>query len=364
MKQITNRISIMSEHIIPTEIDNADSSSQSGTGSGSSAANNDEEQSKLSNSLKNLSVQPHPRDYSAALRSRPLTASVEPSLAVPKPSDPVESDTSTPGPSNKTTKARVKPAAVSLKDEDESEFLKNFDRLERRDINAIMQEYSLPNSDTLEKIILVIDSAQDENYTPFIASNQKYTPLSMIKRAVSIMIKLKLGINPHHEFAIIVMKKNDADLLFEFSNDYKRLIDCLNRISECETEDIFDLNTVFHKLEDIPLPKPLAPGLPPPYNIRIIFFYGRSFTMPQITMNEKVEALFKNPYFFCDVLMTHEVIEASNNCQKIFNVFQNLDKKGTGYFFPVGRDARRMHKCTGRLVAHPLQRPIQKLIKN
>ncbi|CAG9759814.1 unnamed protein product [Ceutorhynchus assimilis] len=377
----------MSERIIPIEIENDDPSSQRETQGETIPTvneNDEQQQSQLSTTTPSSecesavqtqgetipTVNENDEQQQSQLSTTTPSSESESAVPLPEPTNPVESDTpsDTPGPSSTTTKVKVKSAAVSPKDEGEYEYLKNFDQLEGRDIEAIMQKYSLPNRDILEKIILVIDSAQDENFTPFIARNQKYTPLSMVKRAISILIKLKLNINPHHEFAIIIMKKNDAEVLSEFTNNYNNLIECLDEISECETEDIFDLNTVFSKLQDIGVPpsgpSPLKPGLEPPYILRTVFFYGRSFTLPQITMDENLEALFINPYFFCDVMMTHEVMETSNNCQKIFDVLQNLDKKGIGYFFPVGRDLRRMHKCIGRLVAHPLQRPIQKLIRN
>ncbi|KAL1505515.1 hypothetical protein ABEB36_005063 [Hypothenemus hampei] len=259
-------------------------------------------------------------------------------------------------------KIRIKPAPLLPKVE--LEYLKPFDVIEKRNGTTIESEYSLPNEDVIERIILVIDRVQDENYTPFVLGNQTFTPLNMVKKAISIFIKLKLGINHKHEFAIIVMNNNKASVLMEFTNNPKQLVDALNRISECETEDVFDLNTIFDLIETAELPEPVDSGLAPPFLLRTVIFYGRSYTIPKLTLNEGLERLLNNKNFVCDVLMTHEPLETSNNCQKIFDHLQNLDPKGYGYFFPVCRDYKRMFKYTGKLLAHPFQRPIQKLLKN
>ncbi|XP_066140788.1 BRISC and BRCA1-A complex member 1-like [Euwallacea fornicatus] len=256
-------------------------------------------------------------------------------------------------------KVKVKPAPPPV--DDEHEYLKEFDVFEKRDGNIGNNSY--PTSDVKEHIVLVIDRAQDENFTSFIVGNQRYTPLSMVIRSISILIKLKLGINPHHEFAIMVMNSNRANLIQEFTNDLKKLNDCLSQIKECEAEDIFDLNTVFDIIQEFDMPSPLADGLPPPFVLRTILFYGRSYTLPQITRTESLEAFLKHPFTVCDILMTHEPVEISNHCQAIFDDLQTLDQKGIAYFFPVCRNIRRMQKCMGKLLGHPFQRPFQKLIK-
>jgi len=312
------------ERIIPIQIEGRESSSREST------PESDVEENKLSKSLEELSVDTRPSQN--------------------------------PETSHKKLQIQVKPAVVSSSSQ--QEYLKEFDVLEKREGNSIFSDYILPNMDTLEHIVLVIDTAQDENCTPFIIGNQKYTPLGMLRRAISIFIKLKHNINPHHEFAIIVMNESDARLALPFTNDSRKLNDCLNKLTECETEDVFDLNTVFKIIMEVEAPQPLAPGIAPPYVLRTIIFYGRSYTLPEITITKELSMYLNHPFFTCDILMTHEPVEASNHCEKIFLILQNLDKKGTAYFFPVCRDLRRLHRCTGKLLAHPLQRPIQKLIKS
>ncbi|KAF7269391.1 BRISC and BRCA1-A complex member 1-like [Rhynchophorus ferrugineus] len=232
------------------------------------------------------------------------------------------------------------------------------------EVPGLCTEYDLPNANTREQIVLVIDRVQDENYSPFIANNKAFTPLSMFKKAIEIFIKLKLRINPLHEFSIIVMGESRSQMLCSFTNDLRKLLYYLDSINECETEDSFNMNTVFDFIVNEELPVPTAPGLPPSRTLRAIIFYGRSYTIPKITMTEKITNYLNNPYFTCDILMTHEPVEISNNCNKIFEVLQNFDTKGRAYFFPVCRDVRKLHTSMGKLLSHPLQRPIQKLIKS
>ncbi|KAJ8948393.1 hypothetical protein NQ314_008433 [Rhamnusium bicolor] len=239
-----------------------------------------------------------------------------------------------------------------------AEYLKEFDIFEERG------EYSLPNENVPEKIILVIDRAQDENFTPFVTNNCTFTPLSMLKRAIHVFLKLKHTINKYNEFAIVVLNENNAKWILNFTSDMRKLRDAINRITECEVEDTFNLNSLFDELvNNITMPDTIKSEIPPSYIVRTVIFYGRSYTIPEIELDEKLENLLENPYFTCDVLMTHEPVDPSNHCNRIFTALQNLDKKGLAYFFPVCRDSRRLHNCAGKLLAHPLQRPVQKLQK-
>ncbi|XP_060525010.1 BRISC and BRCA1-A complex member 1-like [Cylas formicarius] len=259
----------------------------------------------------------------------------------------------------------VKKPVVQVKSlNTQQEYLKEFDVMEKRDSNVLLSDYQLPNADSVEKIFLIIDRAQDENVTPFNIGAKKYTPLAAIKRAVNIFLTLKHNINPHHEFAIIVLNESDATLVINFTSDLRKLKEAVSKITECETEDIFNLNSLFKIITEYELPSVIAPEIAPSYVMRAIIFYGRSYTRPQLEPDSEICHYLEYPYFTCDILMTHEPVEAGNNCVQIFELLQNLDTKGTAYFFPVGRDLRRLQRCCGKLLAHPLQRPVQKLIKS
>lgn len=323
----------MAERIIPIKVEGRDEP----------YIETDNVQTELSKSLEELNMETTPKDQ-------------------PSTSKTPQSHMKATG-KEKTLKVVIKPAPVPINKE--HEYLKEFDVFEKRDENNIVSGFTYPSANVQERIVLVIDRAQDDNYTPFTVGNQKYTPLTTIKRALSIFIKLKLTINPRHQFAIITMNEKNATKVQDFCSDFKKLNESLNKITECQTEDIFDLNTVFDLIQDeLPAVGAFELGLTTPYVLRTILCYGRSYTIPEIKITEKLDTFFKHPFSICDILMTHEPIEISNHCQKIFDVLQTLDQKGISYFFPVGRDTKRMHRCSGKLLGHPFQRPIQKLIKN
>lgn len=325
----------MAERIIPITVEGRDEPN----------IETDKVQTELSKSLEELKME-------TTLNDQPSTSTLN------TPQGKVKATSK-----EKTPKVVIKRAPAPINKE--HEYLKEFDVFEKRDENNIVSGFSYPSANVQERIVLVIDSAQDENYTPFTVGNQKYSPLTTIKRAVSIFIKLKLNINPCHQFAIIKMNEKNASKVQDFCSDFRKLNDCLNKITECQAEDIFDLNTVFDLIQnDLPAVGACESRLTTPYVLRTILFYGRSYTIPEIEITEKLDTFFKHPFSVCDILMTHEPIEISNHCQKIFDVLQTLDKKGISYFFPVGRDSKRMHRCSGKLLGHPFQRPIQKLIKN
>lgn len=253
-----------------------------------------------------------------------------------------------------TLKLRKPNVQVKTKPNIEEEYLKEFDMFDEN------IKCTLPNANIPEKIIIVIDQAQDENVTPFKIKKNSFTPLSMLKRTVQVFIRLKHMINKHHEFAVVLLNTNNAVWYLKFSTEVRKINNYLDRLNECEVEDTFKMNSVFEEiLENITLPE-VTNNVPPPYLFRVVMFYGRSYTHPLMEFSENVKKLLEHPYFICDIIMTHEPVDKSNHCKEIFESLQNLDKKGYSYFFPVCRDVRRLHNCNAKLLAHPLQRPCQK----
>lgn len=247
---------------------------------------------------------------------------------------------------------------VKAKPNVQEEYLKEFDVFEDH------SKCTLPNANIPEKIILVIDQAQDENFTSFKLHNNLLTPLSMLKRAIQVFIKLKHMINKHHEYAVVILNTNNAGWYLNFSTDIRQINHFIDKLEQCEVEDTFNLTSLFDEiLENISLPE-VIDNVSPPYLVRTVIFYGRSYTLPVIKYTNEIRKLLQHPYFICDTLVTHEPVDKSNHCKKIFEVLQNVDKKGYSYFFPVCRDVRRLHTCIAKLLSHPLQRPSQKLQKD
>lgn len=246
---------------------------------------------------------------------------------------------------------------VKSKPNIQEECLKEFENFEEH------IECSLPSTNVPEKIILVIDRAQDEKITPFILHNKSFTPFSMLKRAVQIFIKLKHMINKNHEFAVVILNTNTVGWYLNFSNDIRRINSLLDKLGECEVEETFKLNSLFDEIfQNVELPD-VRDNVSPPYLVRTILCYGRSYTVPALEFSEGIKKNLQHPYFVCDILMTHEPVDKDNHCKQIFDILQNVDKKGYSYFLPVGRDTRRLHTYIAKLLAHPFQRPHQKLQK-
>lgn len=248
-------------------------------------------------------------------------------------------------------KINIKPAADSQKSQinEDAKKIASFYNFE---VNKDSQLFSVSRSGE-ERIIIVLDRNQDENVTNFIVGNQSIRPLDMLKKQILIFIKLKLSMNAEHTFALMVLSGSDTQWLLDFTNDLKLITQTLNKIDECDAEDIFDFNLIFDDIiKNIPSPHE--------YLLRTVIFYSRSYTVPKIELSIESRTFLENPYHTLDVLYTHEPISTSNNCIKIFETLQKLDPVGTGYFLPVCRDVNKLNLAGVKLLGHPLQRPVQK----
>ncbi|XP_065156525.1 BRISC and BRCA1-A complex member 1-like [Atheta coriaria] len=223
---------------------------------------------------------------------------------------------------------------------------------------------TLPAYNAPEKIIIVYDSAIDEVSTGFLMNNEKICPTVMLKRSLRFFLYNKQLIDPRHEFALVVIDDNSVVWLKDFTCHIDTIINALDEISACETEDILVLDNLF-KLIGTKVKMPEIKenfNVPPPYVVRVLFTYGRSYTMPKLDYQlQEVFSLVSSPYFTFDILMTHEMPSTTNNCIKIFKDLQQIDCKGFAYFFPVGRSAAQLHLCIAKLLGHPLQRSVQRL---
>lgn len=224
---------------------------------------------------------------------------------------------------------------------------------------------TLPIVNVKEKIVIVLDRAEDEITTPFKLANSTIKPLEMLKRGIESFLRHKNRINKKHEFALMLLNENNVSWLFDFTTNINEIIKTLESIESCETEDIFNLNSLFDMfVHQVQIPNVCVLEdviIPPSYVVRLVLFYGRSYTIPQIDSSPEIKEFLKSPYLTIDVLMTHEPIDDNNNCDKICNVFKNLDPNGYSYFFSVERDVNALLTSVGKLLGHPLQRPVQKL---
>lgn len=218
---------------------------------------------------------------------------------------------------------------------------------------------TLPSSNVPEKIVIVLDRALDENCTSFeIMSGKKYSPLFMLQHAIKLFLHNKIAIDNQHEFALVFLNENSATWIHDFTSSPQDIIRTMQSDTECEPEDIFDLNSLFGliaKRVELDIPKNNL-LVPPTFVVRTVLLYGRSYSIPQLSKMNEIKELLDSPYFTLDVIMTHEPPSSGNHCSKIFKVLQEIDTKGFGYSFSVSRNASDLHLAMAKILSHPLQR--------
>ncbi|XP_068631330.1 BRISC and BRCA1-A complex member 1-like [Battus philenor] len=227
------------------------------------------------------------------------------------------------------------------------------------------QKPNLPNVNVPEKIIICLDICYDnENSLYRLADGTTFTPVNMLKRIVDFFIHSKNAINKRTEFALLVLKDNEPSWLQNFTSNLKDIIGVIDYLNaEESTSEIFDFQKIFHILKNEVLVPEYSQAdciLPPPYVVRMIVLYGRSNCMPQIPQDDPYLIYLKKQfYFYIDILLAHEEDCALYKCEEIYDALQDLDN-GYSYVYEVSRNATKIHDCIAKLLAHPLQRPLQK----
>lgn len=263
------------------------------------------------------------------------------------------------------------PAAEDIEKSEECKTLELSDSSPLCEDNQNMQEEmllkpNLPNANVPEKIILGIDVCFAEQLTVYrLADGTVYSPINMIKKILEFFVHLKLSINSKTQFALMIMKNDEVMWLTKFTSNIKDIIHNIDSMKAviC-TCDTFDFTEMFDLLlQEITIPEYNDDNLlPPPYIVRCIILYGRSNCIPQIPSNTSFNLLKSQTYFFIDILLLHDEDCVANNCEKIYDILQNFDN-GYSYVFEVSRNATKAHDCMAKLLAHPLQRPLQKNTK-
>lgn len=186
----------------------------------------------------------------------------------------------------------------------------------------------------------------------------------MMKRVLDFFIYSKNAINQRTEFALIILKDSDPCWVQNFTNSLKDILNAIDYLSseEC-TSEFFDFNKLFQMIKqrvEIPEYRESERILPPPYVVRTIVLYGRSNCIPLIPQDDPYYILLKKQmYFYLDILLAHEEDCTEHKCEEIYDALQDLDN-GYSYVYEVLRNANKIHDCIAKLLAHPLQRPLQK----
>lgn len=222
---------------------------------------------------------------------------------------------------------------------------------------------NIPELNLPEKIILVIDTVREQQCTPFkLGTGATFSPLYMIKRVVESFVGAKSTIQPGiHEYALMSLGSQGASWLCDYTSNIKTVVNHLESITEDvldEEQKTYDLGQLFEAIHA----RIAIPAMNQPMFVsRVILIYGRSNSIPKFHTGHKyLENMTGNPCFFLDVLFVHEPASDDNMCEAVYAEIAALDTTNYSYIFEVGRNPAKLHDNMAKLLAHPLQRPLQK----
>nr|XP_021207002.1 BRISC and BRCA1-A complex member 1 isoform X1 [Bombyx mori] len=244
--------------------------------------------------------------------------------------------------------------------------------LENEDVKEIQEQVlanlekpNLPNVNVPEKIIVCLDVCYDNPNSLYrFGDGTTFSPINMLKRILDFFFHTKHAISKKTEFALITLQDAGACWTQNFTSNVKDLISAIDYAhAEEATSDTFDFEKVYELIRhhiEIPMMKPGESLLPPPYIVRLLILYGRSNCVPVIPHEDPCFQYIRSQiYFYTDILLAHEDDCATHKCDEIYDALQDLDN-GYSYVFEVSRNATKIHDCIAKLLAHPLQRPLQK----
>ncbi|XP_060072613.1 BRISC and BRCA1-A complex member 1-like [Ylistrum balloti] len=224
-------------------------------------------------------------------------------------------------------------------------------------------ELTCPRVNCPEKIIICLDlSAEMDKVTFRSRSGDKWTPLKLIKRALRLFLQSKSRINKKHQYALVILQEN-AVWVRDFSSNPREIINLLDDLedtSQCETLDIGSIFDIINSRVELPQVSGDPTILPPPYIVRTMLLLGRSQGTINMSDKETFRLLDSSPYFFVDALYVHEPPSEDNKCEEIFDCICDLDEKGLSYIFEAARNPTKLYDQMAQLLAHPLQRPLQR----
>lgn len=233
---------------------------------------------------------------------------------------------------------------------------RNLEIKKKPEVRNKMQVNNSKSINAQEKIIFVIDATIEPHSTQFeLGRGDKFPPLFMIKRIVEIFINVKSTINPNHEYCLLILNGNKVCHLQGFTNNTTEFLQRIDDVEEFLSESTtFDLGVMFSDIEEIIKTSVASVS-------RVILIYCRSHAIPKFAKSKvNFDCLMKRQRFFLDILYIHEHPSDENKCDAIYSALNALDVRNTAYIFEVGRNATRLHDHMVKLVAHPLQRPLQR----
>lgn len=186
--------------------------------------------------------------------------------------------------------------------------------------------------------------------------------LQVWKNALELFVWNKHLINKEHEFAVVIMR-DKAEWFCDFNSNPR---DVAKVISDLEPVDekfkSFDMASLYSIIHEYSCPPPPTdnPLLPPPYTVRAVMLYGRTNSMPtyhgDVTAHDK---LMESPYFFLDILYSHEPPSPNNMCKGIFDILAEMYPKPKALMLDWSYGVSQLFNNFAKLLAHPMQRPSQ-----
>ncbi|XP_038632891.1 BRISC and BRCA1-A complex member 1 [Scyliorhinus canicula] len=222
-----------------------------------------------------------------------------------------------------------------------------------------------PKVNCPEKVIICLDLSEEMSLQKLDSMNgSKTNALNIAQKMIEMFVRTKHKIDKRHEFALVVVN-DEVTWLSGFTSDPREVCSCLYDLDTnvCESFDLDGLFNLIQQKIELPVTENVQ-TIPPPYIVRTILVYIRTPCHPQSTSIERLNKILQSPYFFFDVIYIHngtEEMEEDTGCKEVYSFFSNLDTKGTSYKYDVSLtgQAVELHNCMAKLLAHPLQRPIQ-----
>ncbi|XP_062888170.1 BRISC and BRCA1-A complex member 1 [Mobula hypostoma] len=222
-----------------------------------------------------------------------------------------------------------------------------------------------PKVNCPEKVIICLDLSEEMSLQKLESMNgSKTNALNIAQKMIEMFVRTKHKIDKRHEFALVVVN-DEVTWLSGFTSDPREVCSCLYDLDTnvCESFDLDGLFNLVQQKIELPVTESVQ-TIPPPYIVRMILVYIRTPCNPQSVSVEHFSKILQSPYFFFDVIYVYnrtEEMEEEPGSKEAHSFFNNLDTKGTGYKYDVSLtgQAVELHNCMAKLLAHPLQRPVQ-----